>query len=211
MRKTLWVFAALLVFTVMGSTVARASSATYDFTISGTGISAFGTITVATTGTPGVDDITGITGAFATATDGGFSGTITGLVPGSYDSSSQTEITLAAGGYEYFDNLFYPTGAAPSVSGSPAGGLLDQGGLMFTVGSDWVNLFGGGPGVFDLSDGPIAGVGGLGQYDNYAAVTASFIPAPEPGTSSLTMIGLAMLGFVAVMRRRKVQGLTQAA
>jgi hypothetical protein len=210
MRKTLWVIAALFVFAVMGSTVARADTATYAFTITGNGFTSTGTISVSTTGTPGVDDVNSIMGNFS-STAGGFAGAIGGLIPGSYNSSSQTEFSLPAGAYEYFDNLYYPTGAAPSVSGAPAGGLLDQGGIAFTVGSYWVNLFGYGPGVFDVSDGLITSSGPYTLDDDYVPVTATFSQVPEPGTSSLALIGLAMLGFVAVIRKRKVQGLAQAA
>ena len=102
---------------LMGSLFAfqtRAGTTVGTFTITGSGISASGTITLMTTGTPGADEIVGITGSFSTTNAGGFSGTITGLDPGSYSSSNPT-----IGPISRWDNLFYPAGSAPGLFGYP--------------------------------------------------------------------------------------------
>lgn len=118
------------------------------FTITGSGINASGTITLTSTSDPTVDQITGITGTFSTAS--GFSGAITGLTQASYSSSNPTVGTLAT-----YDNLYYPTGLAPAVNGHPAGGTLDDWGLDFQVAGGYsVDVFErGGTSGFLLSDG----------------------------------------------------------
>jgi hypothetical protein len=207
MRKAFLIVSALLAFAAVSTGVARASTATYDFTLSGTGISGSGAIVVSTTGTPGVDDITGISGSYSNTLAGGFSGTITGLVPGSYSASSPTNVAAAGGNSDTFDNLFFPTDGAPSCLGYAAGGLLDGCGFTFKVGSaDFVNIFGNGLGqygVFDWSPSTVV--------DFNVPLKATFtLATPESGTFGLTLIGLAMLGL-AVIRKRSVQELTQSA
>jgi hypothetical protein len=207
MRKALLIVSALLISGAVSTGVARASTATYDFTLSGTGISGSGAIIVSTTGTPGVDDITGISGSYSNTLAGGFSGSITGLVPGSYSASSPTTIAASGGDSDTFDDLFFPAGGAPSCLGYPVGGLLDGCGFTFKVGSaDYVNIFGDGSGKYDVFDWTPSAV-----IDFNLPIKATFtLAAPEPGVLGLTLIGLSMLGL-AVIRKRKVQGLTQAA
>jgi uncharacterized protein (TIGR03437 family) len=114
----------------------RAATTVGTFTITGAGVSGSGTITLTTTATPGVDEITGITGTFS-STAGQFSGAITGLSPASYNSNSPTH-----GAIDTYDNLFYPSGSAPGVKGNPAGGTLDDYGLDFMVAGGYtVNVF----------------------------------------------------------------------
>jgi uncharacterized protein (TIGR03437 family) len=127
----------------------RAGTTVGTFTITGTGISGSGTITLMTTATPGVDEIVGITGSFS-STSAQFSGAITGLSPASYNSNSPT-----LGAIDRYDNLFYPSGSAPSVNGYPAGGTLDDYGLDFMVAGGYtVNVFERGPANgFLLDDG----------------------------------------------------------
>lgn len=76
---------------------------TIGFTITGDGITSSGTFTFQPTGTPGIEKITAITGNFSTTNDGGFSGAITGLPSGSWDSSNPSSNSLSV-----WDNLFYP-------------------------------------------------------------------------------------------------------
>jgi len=69
MRSTLWI--GVLLTGAFCAPQTRAGTTVGTFTITGTGISASGTITLMTTATPGVDEIIGITGSFST-TSGGF-------------------------------------------------------------------------------------------------------------------------------------------
>ena len=145
--------ATLLVLGAVCAQEVRADMTTNTFTISGGGISASGTITLATTATAGVDEIVAITGTFS-STNGGFSGAITGLAPGSYDSNNPTV------GLFRYDNLFYPSGSAPGVNGNPSGGTLDDYGMAFMVAGGYtVNLFEKGTITgFLLDDGTTGGV-----------------------------------------------------
>jgi len=203
MQRSLWVTVAIM-FTVFFSTAARAD--TFDFTITGTGISSSGAITVSTTGTPGVDRITGISGSYTNTLAGGFSGSITGLVTGSYSALFPTTIAAAPGTIDIFDNLFYPTGGAPSCFGYGSGGLLDGCGLTFSVGTDHVNLFGNGLGNYEVFDWTPSAV-----IDFNVPLNASFTAVPEPGALDLTLIGVGMVVLMAVIRKRKSQGQSQAA
>jgi len=177
---------------------ARAQTTVENFTITGTGISGSGTITLATTGTPGVDEIVGITGTFSTVS-GGFSGAITGLSPASYSSTAPTN-----NGHNRYDNLFYPTGAAPGVNSFPAGGTLDDYGLDFAVAGGYtVNVFEQGTTVgFLLDDGITSDI------DDHVAITFVVTPIPPapavtPAPSSLLLCftGLGCAGLYLAGRK----------
>jgi hypothetical protein len=187
---------------------ANAGTITEAWTVTGAGITGSGAITLATTGDPAVDDITGITGNFSTTNDGGFSGAISGLVPGSYSSTSPTYDALNP---TYgFDNLFYPSGGAPVCSGSYTTGpanVFDDCGVDFLVtGGYEVNLFG-----WSASDG-------YGLYDGVSSsgvcfdcgpdnlgvpVTFTATAAPEPTTFLLLGTGLPGLAVVRFRKARR--------
>jgi hypothetical protein len=203
MRKSSWIIPAILLLTTLGCTAARADVVTDDFTITGGGIAASGTITLMTTATPGVDEITGITGNFSTTNDVGFSGSIAGVIPvsASNSASSPTSNTIAV-----FDNLLYPAGTAPGENGYAAGGLLDYWGLAFTVGTtDWVNIFTEGPSSVVVNDGVTQSA--YAPEDDGTPVSFTIIPTPEPSSLGLLLFGV---GLVFVMRKRISRNLPQA-
>ena len=158
---------------------ARADTTVGNFTISGGGISASGTISLATTATPGVDEIVGITGTFS-STNGGFSGAITGMSPGSFDSNNPTV------GLFRWDNLFYPTGSAPGVNGNPAGGTLDDYGMAFMVAGGYtVNLFEKGVVTGFLLDDGVSAVADYRVPVTFTVTaTTALMPATLPHVAS---------------------------
>jgi len=184
----------LLALLALATALAISPAALADslcFTISGSGITSSGTITFSTTSTPGIDEITGITGTFSTANPGGFSGVITGLEPGSYDSNN---LTLSSNGFYVFDNLFFPAGTAPAADNSPAGGLLDGGGLTFDVSGGYsVNVFGDGTG------NPYLVLDGANSLVD-SSVPVDFTVSPEP--SSLLLLGTGLLGLAMIIFRK---------
>ncbi len=176
--------------------LALAGTTVETFTITGAGISASGTIALMATGTPGVDEIVGITGSFSTTKRGGFSGAIIGPNPGSYDSSKPT-----TGAISGWDNLFYPSGSAPGLNGYPPGGTLDNYGLDFIVAGGYtVNVFSEGNAVL-LSDGtsfyvdkdaPVSfAVSGQGPTLTGVVNSASFEPGIVAG-SWITILGTSL-------------------
>jgi hypothetical protein len=175
------------------SPVAKADS--YAFNVAGAGISGSGVITFSVTANPAVDEITGITGTFSDLGAGIDNAAITGLVPSSYNSASPSTVPAASGYIWEFDNLFYSTGAAPGVNGYPAGGLLDNWGVLFTVvGGDEVNIWGNGAN-HPYTAGDSMGLSNGSFTDSGTAV--NFTATPEPSTLLLLGTGLLfMAGFV---------------
>jgi hypothetical protein len=193
----------VLLMGALYSPQARAGTTVQNFTITGAGISGSGTITLATTADPTVDQIVGITGTFSTIS-GGFSGAITGLTPASYSSANPT-----VGAFERYDNLFYPTGSAPGEESSPPGGILDLYGLDFMVAGGYtVNVFEEGTTIgFLLDDGLTSNV------DHHVPITFTVtpiatptpapIPSPTPAPPSLLLCltGLGCAGLYSVGRK----------
>lgn len=215
-KKEHIVFAALSAVLVFAP-VALADE--FNFSFSGGGISSSGTFTVSTTSTPGVDEITGISGTF-TDTNDGISGAITGLYqPVSYAAPQPPSYTApppahANDGFSY-DDTFYPAGNSPhNCADYPFfGGKFDVYGVTFDVAGGYVG---------DLwSDGNIPGAGLIYAAGDGNATTILDDPnptganpalpvgvpvalvtsaIPEPG--SVFLFGIGLLGVVAILARR---------
>jgi len=211
-----------IVMSVLAAVVGLASAAMADqfhFSFNGNGITASGILTVSPGSSPGVDEITGISGTFSD-TNVGVSGAITGLYqPVSYVSNTLATpgIAFTTGGLSY-DDLFYPAGNSPAicyalVNGVPtltypfSGGQFDIFGVAFDiagpgghVGEFWSNGdVGGGPIIYaaglanatELVDNPNAGPEASAPPGRYGTFTTSSTPEP----SSLVLFAIGLLGI----------------
>jgi hypothetical protein len=136
------------------------------------------------------------------STDGGFSGGVTGLNPGSYSNAAPTHDALGS----TWDNLFYPAGSPPTCTDATgSANLLDVCGVDFLVaGGDEVNIFGSiGTNGYDVFDGTQSG---SVIYDNNAPLTSFTVSAglsPEPSASLLLGTGLPGLAVIRLRKARR--------
>jgi len=197
MRLSFCLAASTLLFAIVS--VSNAHADTASFTVSGSGISGSGTLTLVPSTTSSVsdaEDVTAITGTFSSQTSSAqFSGPIVGLVlPVSY---SDTNPTLNA--FIVYDDLYYPNSDAPVCFGQPPGTTLDFCGIAFfvkdtsTSTQHEVALFGGPDGFLEIDDNGST-FGNLNVPVNFAVVT------PEP--SSVALFATGLLSCAAFIRRR---------
>jgi hypothetical protein len=188
----------------------------YDFTITGSGISASGVLTVTPiVGDPGVYGITGITGTYSDTNGTTVSdAAITGLYPDPTYASIITTSYLFS-----LDNLLYPAGNAPPAcffgTCSTGGQQLDVVGLVFDVaGGNEVGISGaagtGFPGPYNLNR-DISGVYQDGG-NNGVGVTFSAVSAPEGGPALLYLLlaGGACFGAMFLVSRSRLANVTAA-
>jgi hypothetical protein len=172
----------------LAMSVAAHADTAYTYNFSGTGLSGAGTTTIAPTATPGVYDVTSITG-----TVNGLN--VVGLLP--VDS------------YQNNDNLLY--GGDPFLDDSGVSFLLEDGAdvNVFYINGDY---FFSGDGQFVLDGGGLTpsmtssfrrhllGDGETLQLDSFTFAPASVV-TPEP--ASFVLLGTSVLGAAGIMGRRR--------
>ncbi len=145
-------------------------------------------LTVTPSGTPGVDNVTAISGTIDGAT-------IAGLATGtpSADGTYQYVNYFSVGAYNYgaeFDNLYYTSGAP-----------LDTYGIGFTLADGSVaNIYDDNGTFYFLNDQNYTAADVNNPTPGQALAAVDLTPVPEP--SNLLLLGTGGLALFGLMRRR---------
>ena len=215
MQKKLFSLAAAL---VLVSVPVRAHADTYQFTLSGPGVSGnvaltYGTATDARY--PQAFEVTGASGSFSDSNIGISNAAITGLAPLNRSAPEPTNLLapddfsrfpVATGtdhGSLNYDNLFYPGGSPQSATDYPFhGGFLDIYGLLFDIGNGQVvNVWSNG--VLPRTAVPDYGVAVATSATALDYVGGGVAVTPEPGT--LLLLGTGSLAALLLLRRPSFQ------
>jgi hypothetical protein len=223
MKSVLLSIAVMIAFSIFASG-ARASVA--DFSFSGPGVSASGTLTY-TLGADGAGRITGVTGVF-TDTNAGFNNkpsivnaAITGLqpiqpvvpLPENVTAPDFSRFDVANGipsppaqeksSSLSYDNTFYPTGSPVVCTDYPfSGGTLDVYGVLLKISNgDVVGIWSNG--ITPGSTAPDYGMAVADATNTYDYVSGGVTAIPLPPGLPTGLAMLSGLGLVGLVRRRR--------
>ncbi len=213
-RRGLLLMAAACLFALGMTRAAYAES--YTFSVNGSGITASGSFQASSTGPFGAYTISGIEGTFTDATND-FSGAITSLNSAPAPTTDSLDTYFSAPAFTMsntnaplfsYDNLFWPDGNSPAVCvDAPifSGGDFDIYGLSFNIAGGYtVDLWSNGPnlGGYQLNDS-FSGVPFTTPNMDGIADTVNVNVAPTPEPASLLLLGSALPGLAAVLKRRR--------
>jgi hypothetical protein len=190
MRKSLWIIPVVLLFAALGTPSAHADSISQTWDIT-----SFGTFT-----TLGLSPFNSALGTLNTV---GLTATSTLTVPVGLTGS----IALAFPGVSIAQAVNSPcqiVGGCTDLASITANGPTQFFAPFFTPVSTFLTTF----------TESYTAVGSAGDTVNYSGtLTYNYSPVatPEPGTSTLLVTGVGLLGLMVVLRKRKVQRLAQAA
>jgi len=199
----------MMVGMLCATSSARADS--YNFSLSGSGITASGVLQVSNTGPFGAYTVTGIQGNFTDATNH-FSGAISGLNFAAAPVTDHTNTYFSApaftsAGFSY-DNLLWPGGNSPAVCiDAPifSGGDFDIYGLSFNIAGGYTaDLWSNGPnlGGYQLNDS-LNGTPFVASNFDGLAYGVNFAASPVPEPSSLLLLGSGLTGVFGLIRHKR--------
>ena len=182
MKKTFSVVFALATALAI-SPAAKADS--FNFSLTNGDISVSGTITLGTQVAADMYQIASISGTFSDSDLGIHSAAIDGLVPG-YGTPTGGYVTSVDGSWWYSNLVYYPSAT-----------LFDSwGGPLFTVGSDEVNVWSVGNGLYEV------GVSSTGNSEDYLGGFQYITLTPEPSSWLLFATGILLLAGLAFWKSR---------
>ena len=162
-----------------------ANAGTLSIDLGNRDVKIIGTITLGGSAGNGMYDITSLTGTFTDTKLGIDDASIGTLVPG-YGTSTGGVQTSADGSW-WYSNLAYNPGAT----------LFDTwGGPLFNLGSDEVNIWSVGNGVYEVG---VSVTGDYGDYRDFQYVTVT----PEPSTWLMFGTGLLLLAGLAFRKSNR--------
>jgi hypothetical protein len=207
-----WLSTISLVLFVLAATLATTSIAkadSYNFSLSGSGISASGVFDISLTGPNGAFTVNSITGTFSDANNG-FSGAITGLEPTGAPTLHPDGVTFSPPGNTgvfSFDNLFYPAGNSPAVCIDALnffGGVFDVYGVAFDVAGGYTaDVWSNGPTLGGYMVGDSLNGVKISPAGEGAGFVVNVATSPVPEPSSLFLLGAGLPGLVAVWKRKR--------
>jgi hypothetical protein len=175
---------ALIAAVGLGPVGARAATYSFDFSTTDSVFAVAATITTSNT----LDALGGYDALSISGTIFGPGGGAIALEPNPIQPWPYSDIAFS------YDNVYFPGGAP-----------VDDNGILFSAGGYDYNLYAAGPASYYLSTDNPAGLYNPGEavvFGGPVALADSAGVVPEPSTWALTLIGFAVVAFVAARKAR---------